>query len=579
MTGGNMFRAFYIVLFSALLLLGCTVEEPDAETQSLESTPLVPAEQTANAAPPEVNQRPNFLLMITDDMAYTDLGAFGGADIPTPNLDSLAMQGVRLSNFHTNVSCAPTRSMLMSGTGNHEAGMGSQWALPEFVGRRGYEGLLTDRVASLPQRMQAEGYHTYMAGKWHLAGVTQSVLPSDRGFERSFALIPGGWDHFALEPGAEKPNVGPAPDVPYTEDGRILEEWPEDFYYSTNAYVDKLIGYLEEDQSSSQPFFAYFAPTAPHWPLQVHPDWKDRFVGAFDQGYEALCRERQQGAFEAGVLPDGVDMSLCPEIAAPWDELTQDEQALNIRTMELYAAMVAHLDTEFGRLLDYLEESGQLENTYIIYHNDNGPEGGDILDHRSILDRFDNSLENIGNPNSWVNLGQGWADAHSAPFRNQKSSPFEGGIRVPAFITPPRSVANAQQDLAQGRISSSMLTVMDVMPTIMELAGIEEQNYPLASEVLPIRGMSFAEVLSDTGAEIHASTEAIALDHAGLSYLIQGDWKIIRNIGEENWQLYNTNQDPSERRDMAMNSPEKLAELIALYQVHADSLDFQRRAP
>ncbi len=545
------------------LLWACT---GDSEPQSA-AIPSSPTDLSIAATPEP--QRPNFLLITSDDMGYTDLGAFGGHDIPTPNLDALAMEGVRLTNFHANVSCAPTRSMLMSGTGNHEAGMGSQHVLPEFVGNVGYEGHLSNRVASLPERMHAGGYHTYMAGKWHLGDEEGATLPNDRGFERSFALLPGGWDHFRVAPDAERPDVGEVPaEGAYTEDGRLVGDLPEDFY-STTAYIDKMIGYIDSNRDSDQPFFAWLAPTAPHWPLQVLPEWKDRFAGQFDQGYEALCHARQQAAFEAGVLPDGTEPGVCPEIAKPWADLTEDERILNRRVMELYAAMVAHLDSEIGRLLNYLDDIGELENTYIIYHNDNGPQGGAIFDQRSNLARFDNSLENLGNPTSWVNVGQGWADAQSAPYREEKGSPFEGGIRVPAFIRPPQPVDN-------GRISNSLLTVMDVMPTIMELAGIQESNYPQQG-LLPIRGKSFAALLNNTEQRVHAEDEAIALDHAGLSFMREGDWKILRKVGSDEWQLFNTGQDPRELNNLAASNPGKLADMVAKYDAHAQATGILRR--
>lgn len=549
----NLIR-IVLLLIAPLIIFGCSDQEPAM------SAPI-PSEASSP-------QRPNFLLITTDDMGYTDLGAFGGADIPTPNLDRLALEGIRLTNFHVNVSCAPTRSMLMSGTGNHEAGMGSQQAFAAFAGQPGYEQRITDRVVTIPERMQAAGYHTYMAGKWHLGGSAGVVQPGERGFERSFALLPGGWDHYRLPPGSEIPSLGSALDVPYSEDGELLQDLPEDFY-STNAYIDKMIGYLESNVASDQPFFAWLAPTAPHWPLQVLPEWKDRFVGDYDEGYEALCHARQLGAWAAGVLPEGADLSICPEIATPWNELSEDEKALNRRTMELYTAMVAHLDFELGRLLEYLEQSGQMENTYIIYHNDNGPEGSEIFDNRSQMARIDNSLENLGNRNSWVNVGQGWADAQSAPFREEKGSQFEGGIRVPAFILPPNSYET-------GRISSSFLTVMDVMPTMMELAGIEESSYPQRGQ-LPIRGKSFASLLENTETVVHAADEAIALDHAGLSFLMEGDWKIMRRVDADNWQLYNTAEDPNELEDLAQQNPQKLNDLVIKYQAHADDIGILRR--
>lgn len=553
-----MLKPFYVSLFLIVLLstlIGCASNSPNNEFG-------VQAEQ-ANS-----KQRPNFLIITTDDMGYTDLGAFGGTDMPTPNLDRLAMQGVRLTNFHASISCAPTRSMLMSGTGNHEAGLGSQRS-SAFDGHPGYERHITQRVLTLPERMQSAGYHTYLAGKWHLGNVVGETLPGDRGFERSFALLPGGFDHFKLRDGEELPSTGNVLRVPYTEDGALVEELPDDFY-STNAYVEKMLGYLEESAASEQPFFAWFAPTAPHWPLQVHPDWLGKMRGSYDAGYDALCVARQQAALELGVLPAGADLSICPEIAAPWDQLSDEDKALNSRVMELYAEMVLHLDTEFGRIIEYLEESGQLANTYIIYHNDNGPEGGEIFDNRSGLSRFNNDLDNLGNRDSWNNVGQGWADAQSAPFRRDKGSQFEGGTRVPAFITPPQSVSS-------GRISQSLLLVMDIMPTILELADIQEVSVnSQGNKVLPIRGKSFASILENQDSIVHDENEFIALDMAGNSVVMQGDWKIVRAANSEDWGLFNIALDPSETNNLANSQPEKLAELIADYQQHAQETGILR---
>ena len=549
----HLATALLLTVGSTLFLSGCST---DKSTENLVAQ----------------GKRPNFLLITTDDMGYTDLGAFGGQDIPTPNLDSLALQGVRLANFHTSVSCAPTRSMLMSGTGNHEAGMGSQQGRPEFEGQPGYERYISNRVATLPERLSAAGYHTYMAGKWHLGGTPGSNTPGDRGFERSFALIPGGGDHFKLFPGAEPALTGVSLRVPYTEDGQLVDELPDGFY-STTTYVDKMISYLKSNEADDQPFFAWVAPTAPHWPLQVHPDWLDEFVGEYDAGYDALCRARQQGALEVGVLPDGVDLSNCPETVESWEELSEEDRKLNRRVMELYAAMVAHLDSELGRLINYLDESGQLDNTYIIYHNDNGPDDGAIFDHRSVLERFNNELENLGNRDSWSSSGPGWADALSAPYKEAKGSQFEGGTRTAAFIREPNSSQT-------GRISQSLLAVMDVAPTILELADVEESAMNSTNNnLLPIRGSSFAALLDNTSQRIHDADEPIALDHAGISVLMQGDWKIVREATATNWHLFNTAEDPSETHDLASEQPQILAELTGKYEAHALATGILRRQP
>ena len=548
-------------LVSLVLVTACSTEN---EVGNTAAAPMTVADSaSASASEYQPSNRPNFIIFTTDDMGYTDFGAFGGRDIPTPNIDEIALGGVRLSNFHASTACSTTRSMLMSGTGNHEAGIGKQNLnqAPEFRGHYGYEEHITDRVLTLPERMQAGGYSTYMSGKWHLGSELGVNTPADRGFERTFALMSGGSsDHFRPDHLEQ---------MPYLLDGEMIESLPDDFY-STNAYVDYMIDFIRDGEATDKPFFAWFSPTSPHWPLQVYPGWEDNFAGHYEEGYEALCHDRQQGAAEMGVLPPNADTSICPEEAAPWDERSEDEQRLSIRSMELYAAMTSHLDTEFGRLIDYLKESGQFDNTYIIYHNDNGPQGDVVLSPRGDFDRYDNSLENVGKRNSWIHLEQGWADAQSAPYRDDKGSHYEGGTRVPAFIRAPDSAG-------AGSVSNSLLTVMDLMPTIMDLAGIEEVTTNAAgSAVLPIRGKSFAMLLEDQNYDVHQG-EYIAWDDGDESVLRHGDWKIIRQPFADHWELYRISENPNETEDLAAQYPQVLAELTAAYEAHAQATGILRR--
>ncbi len=289
----------------------------------------------------QANDRPSFLLITTDDMGYTDLGAFGGRDIPTHNLDRLAREGVRFSNFHATPSCAPTRASLMTGTGNHEAGLGTQLKVEGLQGW-GYERFLQDRVATLPEVLQAGGYYTIMSGKWHLGAADPSGgnMPGDRGFDRDFALLQGADSHYSsvyLDR------------VEYSEDGERLADPPRD-YFSTTLYVDKLIGFLRDHEGSDQPFFAWFAPTEPHWPLQYPPGFEDTYAGAYDAGFDVLCLQRMAAALEEGVIPANADTTSCNKTEKPWDELDEETRATYRRTMEVYAAMVDHLDRETGRL-------------------------------------------------------------------------------------------------------------------------------------------------------------------------------------------------------------------------------------
>jgi len=547
-----LYKHIWFSVAFTFLLLGCTDNIYDSTSEMAAET------ETASAV-----KQPNFLIFTSDDMGYTDIGAFGGINIPTPNLDRLAMEGVRLTNFHAASTCALTRSMLMSGNGNNEAGLGAQRIAPEYEGLPGYEIHISDRVATIPERLVEAGYHTYMAGKWHLGSEVSETLPGDRGFERSFALLGGGSDHFAND----KPNAFTAG---YAEDGQLQNELPEDFY-STTAYVDKMIGYIDSNIEDGSPFFGWFAPTAPHWPLQAHPDWKDKFVGVFDAGYEALCWERVASAFAAGVLAEGADLDFCPKVATPWAELSEEEKLIQIRVMEVYAGMVAHLDSEFGRLLAYLEGIGELDNTYIIYHNDNGPQGGSTTQRLGV--GYNNSLENIGNPDSWTTYGAGWADAWSSPYRGLKGSQFEGGTRVAAFIHSP----NADEQ-GEGRMSNSFLTVMDIMPTLMELGGVPD-NYSNHETVLPIRGKSFTSLINNQEQIIHGQDEYIALDFEGDSALTRGDWKIVRPVYDDHFQLFNISTDPSETTDLRELEPAIYLDLLTAYEAHADNIGIIRRPP
>ena len=490
-------------------------------------------------------ERPNFLLIVTDDMGYTDLGAFGGADIPTPNLDRLAMGGVRFNNFHVAPSCAPTRSMLMSGTGNHEAGLGSQLVRPEYADEWGYERFIPKRIATLPEVLRADGYHTYMTGKWHLASgdPTAASLAGNRGFERSFSMILGGEGH--IETVATEPI--------YSADGKRLVESPQDFH-STNLFIDKMLGFIKSNVDDGKPFFAWLAPTAPHWPLQPHPDWLDRFAGDYDAGFDVLCAQRLAGAIEAEVMPANALSTRCDKTELAWEELDEPKRAMYRRAMELYAAMAAHLDYELQRIVDYLEATGKLDNTYIIFMNDNGAQGGPF-ESRPPDDQRDNSLENLGRKGSWINVGAGWADAMSAGFRGNKAVQYEGGIRVPAFIWH-------QDAETRGKVDNQLLTVMDIMPTVLELAGTAAPGAMFdGRKVLPIRGKSFASALNIGAPPAHPADEDIALASAGRNVMFRGPWKLVREL-EKGWELFNLDDDPSETTDLATQMPELTQDMV-----------------
>ena len=302
---------------AACLLSACAQESPPTAPMPLESNET---------------SRPNLVVIVADDMGYTDIGAYG-SEIRTPNLDGLAERSIRFTNFHALPTCAPTRAMLLSGTDHHTAGLGAMFGPRVLSGigdREGYERYLHERVATLPEILADAGYHTYMAGKWHL-GARQGQWPTDRGFEKAFSLLPGSGDHFTAGAGE------------YAENGVLLDSLPENFY-STRTHTDKLIEYIDSNHGDGQPFFVFAAYTSPHWPLQAPDDFVDRYAGAYDEGYDVLRERRLTRAQELGVLPDldiGDDFQ---RTGASWNELDADAQRHYARRMEIYAAMVENLD-------------------------------------------------------------------------------------------------------------------------------------------------------------------------------------------------------------------------------------------
>jgi arylsulfatase len=545
------------LVFVALILAACQADVAETPTETTVVSP------------------PNILLIVVDDMGLTDIGAFG-SEISTPNIDDLAYAGVRLTNYHASPVCAPTRSMLMSGSDNHKAGMGSMFGANFIKGgfgdRPGYEQQLHPRVATLPERLGDAGYHTYMAGKWHL-GEGDDEKPTAKGFDKAFALMRGSASHM------EKRGLGP--NIVYREDGEPLDKLPEGFY-STNTYTEKLIDYIGSNLGDGKPFFGYLALTSPHWPMQVPPEFIDRYAGKYDDGYDVLRQHRAQRAAELGVVPD-VDPELFELIGKSWDELSEEEQRYSARKMEIFAAMVENMDYNVGRLLGYLKQTGEFDNTFIFFMSDNGAES-DREDMNPTFARgiersnyYDNSYENLGKASSWVSIGPGWAQASTAPYRLFKGFATEGGNKVTAFAYHPT--------LASSRnIDDQYLSVMDVMPTFLELAGAEfDPKTVRGRPVEPMDGRSFMAIFQEGSAPVYAPDDVIPFELHGQRSLRRGDWKIVweqrpANIwwdDEEpahwnSWRLYNLADDPTEQNDLADAEPELLAELAGLWHQWAE---------
>ena len=347
--------------------------------------------------------RPNLLVLVADDLGYTDLGAFGG-EIRTPNLDSLAAEGLRFTSFYTAATCSPTRAMLLSGVDHHRAGLGGMAGLmgSDLEGRIGYEGFLNDHVFHLPAVLRRAGYFTGIAGKWHL-GQGEAQSPRARGFDRSFVLLTGAASHFE-----DAAPVDRLDEIHYRRDGEIVPSLPPGFY-STRAYTDELLDYLAEADAAGKPFFLLGTYTAPHWPLQVPDEHLDLYAGAYDDGWDELARRRVAGAKRAGVLPPEVEPPDLPRYARVFADLPEEERRRESRKMEIYAAMVERLDHQVGRLVRELEERGLREDTLILFFSDNGGAGEDVTgipgNDTFLAETFDFSYGEMGRPGSFAWLG------------------------------------------------------------------------------------------------------------------------------------------------------------------------------
>lgn len=488
--------------------------------------------------------------------------------------------------------------MIMTGTDHHIAGLGNliEWtnisgqndpnseggmSTAPQRGMPGYEGYLNERVAALPEILKDNGYLTLLSGKWHL-GLTPERSPKARGFERSFAHLPACSNHYAYEPQLEKPDQIPefmtmSFIALHSEDGEYVKKLPEG-WYSSDGYGDKMLQYLKDRHESKdeRPFFGYFPFTAPHWPLQAPKEYIEKYKGVYDDGPDALRLKRLQRLKDLGMVAQDVEPHpVVADEVKEWEELTPEEKAKSCRAMEVFAAMVEVIDVNVGKVVDYLEQTGELDNTFVCFMSDNGAEGaayeaypivqGSMIGH--LKKYYNNALDNLGAGDSFIWYGPRWAQAATAPSRLYKAYTTEGGVRVPFVAQFPKGYQDSSR---AGSITDVFATVMDLAPTILDMAGVK---HPAPSfhgrEVVPMRGASMAPFAASSSVErVHAEDFVNGWETCGRAAVRKGDWKIVyipKPKGPERWQLYNLRADPGEVHDLADKQPERLQELLKLW--------------
>jgi len=507
------------------------------------------AEGAKPVDPSAEGTRPNFLLVVVDDMGFADIEPFG-SEIETPTLTRLAENGVMFTSFYAAPTCSPARAMLMSGMDNHIAGIGNmaETVADNQMGLPGYEGHLREEVPTIAERLSENGYRTVMAGKWHL-GMKRELSPGARGFDYALSFSFGGGSHYSdlLGPDLHRPRLL------YRKNG-LLNPQLEDDFYSTTSFTSEVIAGLENTAHTGKPFFAYLALTAPHWPLQLPADDANGFAGRYDRGYDILRQERLTKQRKLGLFDETQNFAPRPDGVPAWDTLDVESQRRSSRVMEIYAGMIQKVDTELDRLIAYLESKDLAKNTVVIFISDNGADSWDaghappaVRDHAVT---FDNRFENMGRPGSFTLFDRGWGWASGTPFRGYKGSTFEGGIRVPAIIAAP-SIS------APGRVSTETVSITDFVPTMMELAGID-------FEATEFSGRSITSIMRNDGDPVRTSDDHLGIEIWGRRAIKVGNWKAVRMpkpLGDDQWMLFDLDADPGEQHNLASDKPEMLAQL------------------
>ena len=496
-------------------------------------------------------KRPNIVLIMADDMGFSDIGCYGG-EIRTPHLDKLAAEGMRFTRFYNAARCCPTRASLLTGLYPHQAGMGG------MVNGRGpgpYQGYLNDRCVTLAEVLKSAGYRTLMSGKWHV-GEDRPHWPTDRGFERYFGLISGAANYWNIAKGkaAGIRRKMALDETPFTP--------PKDGFYMTDAITDHAVQFLERDTAVGEPFFLYLAYTAPHWPLHAWPEDIARYRGKYRIGWDKLRARRHRRQIEMGLIDPGWPLTPRDEAVQAWDRLTDEQKDDMDLKMAVYAAQIDRMDQGIGRVLETIRRLGRSDETMVLFLSDNGGchEGGSWG-----FDRRKNGLP-PGGEDSYMSYGQSWANASNTPFRLYKHWVHEGGITTPLIAHWP------------GVIRPEMLChevghIIDIMATCCDVAGVE---YPTTFEGRPVTSLEGKSLMPCLEARFRRGHEALCWEHMGNKAVRQGRWKLVSRKGGR-WELYDMEVDRTEMHDLAVKQPGRARILQAFYEAWAQRCGVENR--
>jgi len=482
--------------------------------------------------------RPNIVLILADDMGYSDLGCYG-SEISTPNLDRMAAEGVRFSQFYNGARCCPTRASLLTGLYAHQTGVGHMLGRTEYPA---YQPFLNDRCVTIGEVLRTAGYRTIMVGKWHV-GSERPHWPVDRGFDRSMSIVTGGSNYFRLD--------HPALKAVMARDDRSITPGGDRFYV-TDAFTDAALDYLDEQKSSDQPFFMYVAYTAPHWPLHAWPEDIAKYRGKYKIGWDELRKRRHARQIEMGLLDGRWPLTARDAKAPAWED-AEDKDDLDLR-MAVYAAQIDRMDQNIGRILAKLKEMGVEKNTLVMFLSDNGG-------CAEVIDKGTPGVP-AGDKDSFLSYGLPWANASNTPFRLYKHWVHEGGISTPLIVRWPAMVRKG------GEITHQVGHITDVMATCVDVAGATYPTEFKGKEITRTAGKSLVPIFQG---QQRAARDAIFWSHEGNNAVRQGKWKLVLRHPER-WELYDLDADRTELHDVAGEHREKVKEMAAMWERWADEV-------
>ncbi|HWI58163.1 MAG TPA: arylsulfatase [Bacillota bacterium] len=513
-------------------------------------TVLVSLSLAAQAAAP----RPNIILILADDLGFSDIGCYGG-EIRTPHLDGLAAQGLRFTQFYNVGRCCPSRASLLTGLYPHQAHVGDmvdEYARParEKLNSPAYSDHLNPHAPTLAEALRMAGYRTGMSGKWHL-GYRTNEWPAARGFDSSFAVIEGAMNYY----GFGMQHTGVITNPPMVQDRQVFLP-PREGFFATDAFTDYAVRFLKESKADARPFFLYLAYTAPHWPLQARPENIARHRHHYQAlGWDRLRQERYERLQRAGIIDARWPLAPRPANVRPWNEAAPQRQDQWDQEMSVYAAQVEEMDQGIGRVLEALRQSGRETNTMVLFMSDNGGAAEDP--NRSLPGAV------LGSRESFRGYGIGGAHVSSSPFRKTKKFTHEGGIAAPLIVRWPAGLAPG----LSGKLNHSISHFIDLMPTCLELADASLPKQWNGAPTLPPEGISLAPLFQP--GQTLTRSQPLFWEHEGQRAIRSGKWKLVASFNEP-WELYDMEADRVELNNLAQAQPEIARKLVGQYETWAE---------